>query len=120
MRRGTHAILQTAVDGIITIDERGIVESFNPAAERLFGYTTDEAIGQNISMLMPSPYREEHDSYIARYLQTDEPHIIGIGREVHARRRDGTTFPIALAVSEVHLAGRRMFTGIVHLSLIHI
>jgi len=110
----THAILRTAVDGIITIDERGIVESFNPAAERLFGYTTDEVIGQNVSMLMPSPYREEHDSYIARYLQTDEPHIIGIGREVHARRRDGTTFPIALAVSEVHLAGRRMFTGIVH------
>jgi PAS domain S-box-containing protein len=110
----THAILQTAVDGIITIDERGIVESFNPAAERLFRYTADEVIGQNISMLMPSPYREEHDSYIARYLQTDEPHIIGIGREVRARRRDGTTFPIALAVSEVHLAGRRMFTGIVH------
>src|SRR5215510_4265704 len=110
----THAILQTAVDGIITIDERGIVESFNPAAERLFEYTTDEVIGQNISMLMPSPYREEHDSYIARYLQTDEPHIIGIGREVRARRRDGTTFPVALAVSEMHLDGRRMFTGIVH------
>src|SRR5262245_6729772 len=110
----THAILQTAVDGIITIDERGIVESFNPAAEHLFGYTTDEVIGQNISMLMPSPYREEHDNYIARYLQTNEPHIIGIGREVRARRRDGTAFPIALAVSEVHLAGRRMFTGIIH------
>jgi len=110
----THAILQTAVDGIITIDDRGIVESFNPAAERLFGYTADEVIGQNISMLMPSPYREEHDGYIARYLQTGEPHIIGIGREVRARRRDGTTFPIALAVSEVHLAGHRMFTGIVH------
>ncbi len=110
----THAILQTAVDGIITIDDRGIVESFNPAAERLFGYIADEVIGQNISMLMPSPYREEHDGYIARYLQTGEPHIIGIGREVRARRRDGTTFPIALAVSEVHLAGHRMFTGIVH------
>ncbi len=110
----THAILQTAVDGIITIDDRGIVESFNPAAERLFGYTADEVIGQNINMLMPSPYREEHDGYIARYLQTGEPHIIGIGREVRARRRDGTTFPIALAVSEVHLAGHRMFTGIVH------
>ena len=110
----THAILQTAVDGIITIDDRGIVESFNPAAERLFGYTADEVIGQNISMLMPSPYREEHDGYLARYLQTGEPHIIGIGREVRARRRDGTTFPISLAVSEVRLAGRRMFTGIVH------
>ena len=91
----TQAILHTAVDGIITIDDRGIVESFNPAAERLFGYTADEVIGQNISMLMPSPYREEHDGYIARYLQTGEPHIIGIGREVRARRRDGTTFPIS-------------------------
>ena len=110
----THAILHTAVDGIITIDDRGIVESFNPAAERLFEYAADEVIGQNISMLMPSSYREEHDGYLARYLQTGEPHIIGIGREVRARRRDGTTFPISLAVSEVRLAGRRMFTGIVH------
>jgi PAS domain S-box-containing protein len=110
----THAILQTAVDGIITIDEWGIVESFNPAAERLFGYTADEVIGQNIRMLMPSPYREEHDAYMARYLQTGEPHIIGIGREVRAQRRDGTTFPIALAVSEMYIAGRRMFTGIIH------
>ena len=109
-----HAILQTAVDGIITIDERGIVESFNPGAERLFGYSAEEVIGQNISILMPAPYREEHDSYLARYLQTGEPHIIGIGREVRAQRRDGTTFPIALAVSEMHLDGRRMFTGIVH------
>ena len=110
----TRAILQTAVDGIITIDTGGLIESFNPAAERLFGYTADEVLGQNISMLMPSPYRQEHDSYLARYLQTGEPHIIGIGREVCARRRDGTTFPISLAVSEVHLAGRRIFTGIVH------
>jgi PAS domain S-box-containing protein len=110
----THAILQTAVDGIITIDDQGIVESFNPAAERLFGYTAHEVIGQNISILMPSPYREEHDGYLARYLQTGEPHIIGVGRDVRAQRRDGTTFPVALAVSEVHLAGRRLFTGIIH------
>src|SRR5262245_38815355 len=109
-----HAILQTAVDGIITIDERGIVESFNLGAERLFGYAADEVIGQNISMLMPAPYREEHDGYLARYLQTGAPHIIGIGREARAQRRDGTTFPIALAVSEMDLNGRRMFTGIVH------
>src|SRR6266568_8794524 len=94
-----HAILQTAVDGIITIDEQGIMESFNPAAERLLGYTADEVIGQNISMLMPSPYREEHDGYLARYLQTGEPHIIGIGRKVRGQRRDGTIFPMALAVS---------------------
>ncbi len=109
-----YAILQTAVDGIITIDEWGIVESFNPAAERLFGYPAAEVIGQNISLLMPSPYREEHDGYLARYLQTGEQKIIGIGREVRGQRRDGTTFPIALAVSEVHLDGRRLFTGIVH------
>jgi two-component system sensor kinase FixL len=110
----THAILQTAVDGIITIDAGGIIESFNPAAERLFGYTAGEVIGHNVSMLMPSPYREEHDGYLARYLQTGEQKIIGIGREVRARRWDGTTFPMALAVSEMHLDGRRMFTGIVH------
>jgi PAS domain S-box-containing protein len=108
------AILQTAVDGIITIDERGIVASFNPAAERLFGYTAGEVIGQNVRILMPSPYQEEHDGYLARYLRTGESHIIGIGREVRARRRDGTTFPVALAVSEMHLDGRRMFTGMVH------
>ena len=99
------ALLQTAVDGIITIDACGIVASFNPGAERLFGYTAGEAIGQNVCLLMPSPYQEEHDGYLARYRQTGEPHIIGIGREVRARRRDGTAFPIALAVSEMHLDG---------------
>ena len=109
-----HAIVQTAVDGIITIDERGRIESFNPAAERLFGYTADAVLGQNISMLMPAPYREAHDDYLARYRHTGEPHIIGIGREVRGQRRDGTTFPIALAVSEVRLDDRRLFTGIVH------
>jgi len=109
-----HAIVQTAVDGIITIDERGPIASVNPAAERLFGYTADAVLGQNISMLMPAPYREAHDDYLARYRQTGEPHIIGIGREVRGQHRDGTTFPIALAVSEVRLDDRRLFTGIVH------
>jgi len=109
-----HAILQTAVDGIITIDERGMVESLNPAAERLFGYPADEVIGHNISRLMPAPHREAHDGYIARYRQTGEAHIIGSGREVRGQRRDGTTFPIALAVSEVRLDDRRIFTGMVH------
>jgi PAS domain S-box-containing protein len=108
------AIVQTAVDGILTIDACGIVVSFNPGAERLFGYTAGEVLGRNVRMLMPSPYREEHDGYLARYHQTGEPHIIGIGREVRGQRRDGTTFPMALAVSEMHLDGRRMFTGIVH------
>lgn len=109
-----RAILHTAVDGIITIDERGTVESFNPGAERLFGYAAEAVIGQNVSLLMPAPYRQEHDGYLARYLRTGEPHIIGIGREVRARHRDGTTFPVSLAVSEMRLDGRRMFTGIVH------
>jgi two-component system sensor kinase FixL len=109
-----EAILQTAVDSIITIDEHGLIELFNPAAEHLFGYTATEVLGQNITMLMPAPYREEHDGYLARYRQTGEPHIIGIGREVRGRRHDGTTFPMALAVSEVHLDDRCLFTGIVH------
>lgn len=109
-----HAILQTAVDGIITIDEQGRIESFNPAAERLFGYPAEAVLGQNIKMLMPAPYREEHDGYLARYRQTGEPHIIGIGRDVRGQRRDGTTFPMALAVSEVRLEDCRLFTGIVH------
>jgi two-component system sensor kinase FixL len=109
-----QAILQTAADGIITIDERGTVESFNPPAERLFGYTATEVIGNNIRILMPSPYREAHDGYLRRYCQTGESHIIGIGREVRGLRRDGTTFPMALAVSEVRLGDRRLFSGIVH------
>ena len=109
-----QAIWQTAVCGIITIDERGIIESFNPAAERLFRYTATDVIGQNVGLLMPSPHREEHDSYITRYLSTGEKKIIGIGREVYGQCRDGTTFPMALAVSEVYVNGRRLFTGIVH------
>jgi PAS domain S-box-containing protein len=109
-----HAIIDTAVEGIITIDTHGMIESFNPAAERLFGYTAAEVIGQNVRLLMPPRYRAEHDSYIARYLQTGEKKIIGIGREVLGQRKDGSTFPLFLAVSELWLGGRQFFTGMVH------
>ena len=105
-------ILDTAVDAIISIDESGLVESVNQAGCRLFGYANDELIGQNVRMLMPAPYRDEHDGYLRNYLETGERKIIGIGREVVGRRKDGSTFPMHLAVSEVVLRDRRLFTGI--------
>jgi len=108
-----RAILQTAVEGIITIDERGAIESMNPAAEKIFGFRAEEVIGKNVSLLMPSPYREEHDTYMANYRRTGHAKIIGIGREVFGRRKDGTIFPLDLAVSEVRLADRRLFTGFI-------
>src|SRR5215469_11701147 len=108
-----RAIMETAVEGIITIDERGLIEAMNPAAVRMFGYTPGEIIGKNVSVLMPSPYREQHDGYIDNYLRTGEARIIGIGREVSGRRKDGTIFPMDLSVSEVSLSGRRLFTGFV-------
>ncbi len=109
-----RSVVESAVDGIIVIDAAGIVEAFNQGAERLFGYGASEVIGRNVSMLMPSPYREEHDGYLARYLRTGEARIIGIGREVTARRKDGTTFPVQLSVGEMSVAGGRKFTGIIH------
>jgi PAS domain S-box-containing protein len=107
------AILETAVEGIITIDTRGTVESLNPAACRLFGYEATEVIGRNVSMLMPSPDRERHDSYLTNYLRTGHAKIIGIGREVVGRRKDGSLFPMELAVSEMRIGDQRMFTGLV-------
>jgi two-component system, LuxR family, sensor kinase FixL len=108
----TRAILDAAVDAIITIDDRGVIESVNPAAERLFGHSSAEMIGQNVRMLMPSPYREEHDTYLRNYLETGQKKIIGIGREVEGLRKDLSTFPMHLAVSELWIGERRMFTGI--------
>jgi PAS domain S-box-containing protein len=105
-----QAILDTAMDAIITIDQRGIIRSVNDAAERMLGYTAAEMLGQNVKLLMASPDREAHDGYMARYLQTGEKHIIGTNREVQVRRKDGSVFPADLAVSEIeHL---KLFTGI--------
>lgn len=108
------AIVNTAVDAIITIDEAGRIDSVNPAMEKLFGYSAAEVIGQNVKMLMPDPYRREHDDYLSNYLRTGLARIIGIGREVTGQRKDGSTFPLSLAVSEMYLRHRRMFTGIIH------
>jgi two-component system sensor kinase FixL len=107
------AILAAAVDAIIIIDERGIIESLNIAAEKLFEYKAVEMVGQNVKMLMPSPYRAEHDGYLHNYNHTGIKKIIGIGREVVGLRKSGGTFPMDLAVSEVDMGGRRVFTGIV-------
>src|SRR5262245_35446790 len=109
-----RSIVDSAVDGIIVIDGHGRIERFNHAAERLFGYPSSDVIGRNVSLLMPEPYASEHDSYIARYLSTGEQRIIGIGREVTGRRRDGSLFPIHLSVGEMLLGGERKFTGIIH------
>jgi len=108
-----RAIVETAVDGIITIDERGIIETCNPTVEKMFGYTRDEMIGRNVSLLMPSPEREQHDGHLARYAQTRQRHVIGGSREVRGRRQDGTVFPLDLTVSETRLGDRCFFTGIV-------
>lgn len=108
------ALFTDAIDGIITIDAHGIIEAINPAAARLFDYPPEEVIGQNIKMLMPSPYHEEHDGYISRYHETLEPKIIGIGREVKGRKKDGSIFPFFLSVSEIKLEDRKIFAGIIH------
>src|SRR5262245_30974065 len=96
-----ESILATVPDAMIVIDERGAMQSFSSAAERLFGYRASEVLGKNIKMMMPSPYRENHDDYLARYLRTGEKRIIGIGRVVVGERKDGSTFPMELAVGEM-------------------
>lgn len=109
-----QALIRTAVDGIMVIDQRGTVQVYNEACMRLFQYGEDEVLGRNVKMLMPEPYRAEHDGYIERYRQTSEPRIVGIGREVSGQRKDGTTFPMYLSVGEGQLNGTRVFVGIVH------
>jgi two-component system, LuxR family, sensor kinase FixL len=108
-----RSVVNHVVDGIISIDSKGIVTHFNPAAERIFGYSADEVVGRNVQMLMPEPFHSEHDTYVANYLRSGEAKIIGIGREVVGLRKDGSTFPMDLAVSEFRLGGERYFTGIV-------
>ncbi len=108
------AILNTSVDGIIVIDATGTVEAFNPGAERLFGYSKSDVVGHNVSMLMSPPQRDEHDGYLRRYLETGHARIIGTGREVAGRRKDGSTFPLHLSVGELTIDGARKFTGILH------
>ncbi len=107
------SILDTVPDAMIVIDERGIMQSFSSAAERLFGFGSFEVIGKNIKILMPSPYRENHDGYIERYLRTGERRIIGIGRVVVGERKDGSTFPMELAVGEMRSSNQRFFTGFI-------
>jgi two-component system sensor kinase FixL len=109
-----ETLIGAAVDGIIVIDDRGSVRVYNAACERLFGYAAAEVVGQKVNMLMPSPYQEEHDAYLAHYQSTGEKRIIGIGREVTGRRKDGSTFPMYLSVGEGVLNGHSIFVGIIH------
>jgi PAS domain S-box-containing protein len=106
-----RAILTTAADAIVTIDRQGVIQSVNPATERLFGYDADELVGQSVNLLMPSPYKDEHEGYLATYLRTGVKHVIGTGREGLARRKDGTLFPVDLTISEVEPL--KLFTGII-------
>jgi two-component system, LuxR family, sensor kinase FixL len=108
-----RSILQTVPDALLIIDERGHIESISSTAERLFGYETREVAGRNIKMLMPAPYREQHDDYLTRYLTTREKHIIGIGRVVTGQRKDGTTFPMHLTVGELRSGDKHYFTGFI-------
>ncbi len=106
-------IIETAPDGLIIIDEGGLIQSFNPAAQRMFGYKASELVGRNISLLMPEPHASNHDAYVKKYLQTGQKNIIGIGREVMAVKKNGTEFPVELAVGDVNNRGTRLFTGFI-------
>lgn len=107
------AILRTAVDGIVVIDAVGIIQSVNPAVERMFGFNAAELVGENVKVLMPSPFRTEHDGYLDQYHKTGRAKIIGVGREVTGMRKDGSTFPMHLAVNQFSVADRSFFAGII-------
>ncbi|MDR3526275.1 MAG: ATP-binding protein [Rhizomicrobium sp.] len=107
-------LIRTAVDGIMVIDEQGLIQVYNAACVRLFQYAEAEVLGQNVKMLMPPPYRDQHDDYLTHYKQTGEARIIGIGREVSGQRKDGSSFPMYLSVGDGILYGKRVFVGIVH------
>jgi two-component system sensor kinase FixL len=107
------AIIDNAIDGIITIDEKGIIETINPAGCKLFEYDADEVIGKNVSMLMPAPDSSRHDNYLRHYQHTGRPHIIGVGREVMGLRKSGVIFPFQLGISEVQYSGRKIYTGFI-------
>jgi two-component system sensor kinase FixL len=109
-----NALIATAVDGIMIIDEMGLIRVYSDACERMFGYGRNEVVGQNVKVLMPLPYHSEHDGYLARYRETGERRIIGIGREVVGRHKNGTTFAMYLSVGEGRFNGQRIFLGIVH------
>jgi PAS domain S-box-containing protein len=109
-----RAIIDAAVDGIIVIDSSGRIEAFNAAAERMFGYTEQDVVGRNVSMLMPEPHKSQHDDYIRHHLRTGERRIIGVGRAVTGLRRDGQSFPLHLSVGEFEHDGEKHFTGILH------
>ena len=109
-----QALITTAADGIIVIDSQGHIQIFNPACERLFGYTPAEVAGKNVKMLMPAPYRDEHDDYLQHYRETGEKRIIGIGREVVGRRKDGSTFPMYLSVGQGKMEETEIYVGIIH------
>ncbi|WJG10287.1 PAS domain-containing sensor histidine kinase [Aliiglaciecola sp. LCG003] len=108
-----QAIVENTVDGLITIDEKGLIETFNKACEIIFGYPAEEVIGQNVKVLMPAPYHDEHDGYLKNYHNTGERKIIGTGRQVEGRKKDGSIFPLDLSISEVNVKGRKIFSGIV-------
>jgi PAS domain S-box-containing protein len=108
-----EAIISATVDAVITISEDRIIEAFNPAAEKMFSYTADEAIGQNVNIIMPEPYHSEHDQYVENYKESSLKKIIGIGREERGRRKDGREFPVLVSIGEAVTAGRRLFVGVI-------